>query len=247
MLRSRITPFLLLRGNGLVKTQQFGDPKYIGDPINAVKIFNEKEVDELTLLDIDATALERAPNLPLLEDIAAESRMPLCYGGGVKDAETAAQIISLGFEKVSVSHAALERPDLVREIAGRVGRQSVAVTIDVKKEGFFGGGYKAYSRNAKQKHKYDPIEFAKHCAELGAGEVVVNAIDRDGMMQGYDIDFAAKLRAAVTIPLTIVGGAGSIDDLRTLTEKFGPIGAGVGSLFVFKGKYRSVLISYVRP
>lgn len=247
MLKSRITPFLLLRGNGLVKTQKFGDPKYVGDPINAVKIFNEKEVDELTLLDIDATASGRAPNLALLEDIAAESRMPLCYGGGVTDAETAAQIIALGYEKVSVSHAALERPELVREMADRVGRQSVVVTIDVKKEGLFGGGYKVYSRNAKQKHKVDPIEFAKRCAELGAGEIVLNSIDRDGMMQGYDIDLARKLRAAVTTPLTIVGGAGSVDDLRVLTDALGPIGAGAGSIFVFKGKYRAVLISYVRP
>ena len=247
MLRSRITPFLLLRGNGLVKTQKFSDPKYVGDPINAVKIFNEKEVDELTLLDIEATAYGRAPNLTLLEHIAAESRMPLCYGGGVKDAETAAKIIALGYEKVSVSHAALERPELVREIAYRVGRQSVVVTIDVKKEGLFGGGYKVYSRNAKQKHKLDPVEFAKQCAELGAGEIVLNSIDRDGMMQGYDIELAAKLREAVTTPLTIVGGAGSVEHLRTLTNKLGPIGAGAGSLFVFKGKYRAVLISYARP
>lgn len=247
MLRSRITPFLLLRGNGLVKTQKFSDPKYVGDPINAVKIFNEKEVDELTLLDIDATVSGRAPNLALLEDIASESRMPLCYGGGVKDAETAAKIIALGFEKVSVSHAALERPELVREIAYRVGCQSVVVTIDVKKDGLFGGGYKAYSCNAKRKHKLDPIEFARFCAELGAGEIVLNSIDRDGMMHGYDIELAAKLRAAVTIPLTIVGGAGKVEHLRTLTDKLGPIGAGAGSLFVFKGKYRAVLISYARP
>lgn len=247
MLRSRITPFLLLRGNGLVKTQKFGDPKYVGDPINAVKIFNEKEVDELTLLDIEATVSGRAPNLTLLEDIASESRMPLCYGGGVKDAETAAKIIALGYEKVSVSHAVLVRPELVREIADRVGSQSVVVTIDVKKEGLFGGGYKVYSRNAKQKHKLDPIKFAKQCAELGAGEIVLNSIDRDGMMQGYDIELAAKLREAVTTPLTIVGGAGSVEHLRTLTDKLGPIGAGAGSLFVFKGKYRAVLISYARP
>jgi cyclase len=247
MLRSRITPVLLLLGNGLVKTRKFGDPKYVGDPINAVKIFNEKEVDELTVLDINATVSGQAPNMALLEDIAAESRMPLCYGGGVKDAETAAQIIALGYEKVSVSHAALARPELVREIADRVGRQSVVVTIDVKKEGLFGGGYKVYTRNAKQKHKVDPIEFAKQCAELGAGEIVLNSIDRDGMMQGYDIDLATKLRAAVTIPLTVLGGAGSVDDLRALTDKLGPIGAGAGSLFVFKGKYRAVLISYARP
>lgn len=247
MLRSRIAPFLLLRGNGLVKTQKFGDPKYVGDPINAVKIFNEKEVDELTLLDIDATASGRGPDLALLKDIAAESRMPLCYGGGVADAETAARIIALGYEKVSVSHAALERPDLVREMAERVGRQSVVVTIDVRKEGMFGGSHKVYSRNAKLKHKVDPVDFARQCTDLGAGEIVLNSIDRDGIMQGYDLDLARKVRAAITTPMTVVGGAGSVDDLRALTEELGPIGAGAGSLFVFKGKYRAVLISYARP
>ena len=148
---------------------------------------------------------------------------------------------------MSVSHAALERPELVREMADRVGRQSVVVTIDVKKEGMFSGGYKVYSRNARQKHKIDPIEFAKRCAEMGAGEIVLNSIDRDGMMQGYDIDLARKLRTAITTPMTVVGGAGSADDLRALTEEMGPIGAGAGSLFVFKGKYRAVLISYARP
>lgn len=247
MLQSRITPFLLLRGNGLVKTQKFGDPKYVGDPINAVKIFNEKEVDELTLLDIDATTSGKGPDLGLLRDIASESRMPLCYGGGVQDAGTAAQIIALGYEKVSVSHAALERPELVREMAERVGRQSVVVTIDVKKEGLFGASYRVYSQNAKQKHNIDPVAFAVQCTELGAGEIVLNSIDRDGIMQGYDLDLAKKVRAAITTPMTVVGGAGSVDDLRALTSKLGPIGAGAGSLFVFKGKYRAVLISYARP
>ena len=247
MLRSRIIPFLLLRGNGLVKTQKFSDPKYVGDPINTVKIFNEKEVDELTLLDIDAAVSGKGPNLALLKDIAAESRMPLCYGGGVQDAETAARIIALGYEKVSVSHAALERPELVREMAERVGRQSVVVTIDVRKEGLLGGCHRVYSRNAEHKHKVDPIGFAVQCTELGAGEIVLNSIDRDGMMQGYDLDLARKVRTAITTPMTVVGGAGSIDDLRTLTDELGPVGAGVGSLFVFKGKYRAVLISYARP
>ena len=247
MLQSRIAPFLLLRGNGLVKTQKFGDPKYVGDPINAVKIFNEKEVDELTLLDIDATASGKGPDLGLLGDIAAESRMPLCYGGGVKDAEMAAKIISLGYEKVSVSHAALERPELVREMAERIGRQSVVVTLDVKREGVFGASHRVYSRNAKQKHKVDAIAAATQFNELGAGEIVLNSIDRDGMMQGYDLSLARKVRAAITCPMTVVGGAGSVDDLRTLTSELDPIGAGAGSLFVFKGKYRAVLISYTRP
>ncbi len=247
MLRSRVVPFLLLRGNGLVKTQKFGDPKYVGDPINAVKIFNEKEVDELTLLDIDATASGRPPNMALLKDIAAESRMPLCYGGGVSDAETAAHIITLGYEKVSVSHAALERPDLVREMAERIGCQSVVVTIDVRSEGIFGSSYKVYSRNAKLKHKIDPVVFARQCSNLGAGEIVLNSIDRDGMMHGYDLDLARKVREQITTPMTVVGGAGSTDHVRALTEELGPIGAGAGSLFVFKGKYRAVLISYERP
>jgi cyclase len=247
MLRSRIAPFLLLRGNGLVKTQKFGDPKYVGDPINAVKIFNEKEVDELTLLDIDATASCRGPNMALLKDIAAESRMPLCYGGGVTNAETAARIIALGYEKVSVSHAALERPNLVSEMAERLGRQSVVVTIDVRKDGMFGSSYNVYSCNAKLKHKVDPVDFARQCTELGAGEIVLNSIDQDGMMQGYDLDLARKMRGAITTPMTVVGGAGSIDDLRALTDELGPIGAGAGSLFVFKGRYRAVLISYARP
>lgn len=246
MLRSRIVPILLIRGHGLVKTKKFNDPKYVGDPINAVKIFNEKEVDELTLFDIDASASGRKPDFALLKDIASESRMPLCYGGGVKDAETAAKIISLGFEKVSVSHAALERPELISEMAIRIGRQSVVVTLDTKKSGFF-GKYHLYSCNAKQKHQVDPVAFSAECVKLGAGEIVLNSIDRDGTMQGYDLDLLRKVRGAVNSPLSIVGGAGSIEDLRVLIDEFDPIGAGVGSLFVFKGKYRAVLISYDRP
>lgn len=246
MLRSRITPFLLLRGESLVKTQRFGNPKYLGDPINAVKIFNEKAVDELVLLDIHATASGRGPHFSLLRDIAAESRMPLCYGGGIRDAETAARLVALGYEKVSVSHAAVERPELISEMAERLGSQSVVVTLDVKREGLF-GGHRLYTRNASNKHKLEPVAFAKECEERGAGEIVLNAIDRDGMMQGYDIDFARKVRETVTVPMTIVGGAGSAEHMRELVSELGPIGAGAGSLFVFKGKYRAVLISYSRP
>jgi len=245
MLRSRVTPVLLLQENGLIKTQKFENPKYVGDPINAVKIFSEKEVDELILLDIDASAMMRKPNFDLLREVAAESRMPLCYGGGICSAEMAAQIIALGYEKISISHAALERPELVREMADRVGRQSVVVTIDVKSEGAL-GPHQVYSRNAKLSHHVDPLAFAVKCTELGAGEIVINSIDRDGMMQGYDLDFARKARAAITTPITIVGGAGSLADVHALTGELGPVGAGVGSLFVFKGKYRAVLISYAR-
>lgn len=246
MLRSRVVPFLLLKGQGLVKTRKFGDLKYVGDPINAVKIFSEKEVDELTLLDIEASVANRGPDFALLRDIAAESRMPLCYGGGVRDAETAARIVAIGYEKVSVSQAALERPELVKEMADRVGRQSVVVTIDYKREGVLGAS-RVFTSNGRRRHQVDPVEFAVRCAELGAGEIVLNSIDRDGTMGGYDLDLARRVREAVSIPMSVVGGAGSVDDLRGLIDEFGPIGAGAGSLFVFKGPYRAVLIRYVRP
>lgn len=247
MLRSRIVPVLLLRGNGLVKTRGFSDPKYIGDPINAVKIFNEKEADELTILDIDATTTGKGPNLKMLQDIASESRMPLCYGGGVQSADMAAEIISFGYEKISISHAAIVRPALVAEISDRIGRQSVVVTIDIRKEGVFSSNHVVYSLNGKHRHSVDPISFATQCADLGAGEIVINSIDRDGAMRGYDMELARRLHAAVSVPIMVLGGAGSIDDLRDLTQELGPVGAGVGSLFVLNGKYRAVLISYARP
>jgi imidazole glycerol-phosphate synthase subunit HisF len=246
MLRSRIIPVLLIRDKGLVKTRQFGDDKYVGDPINAVKIFNEKEVDELTLFDIDATALGHSPDLNQLKNIAVESRMPLCYGGGIKEAEQAAKIIALGFEKVSVSAAALERPQLIREMAERVGRQSVVVTLDVKKEGLL-GMHNVYSHNGKKRHKLKPLDFVEQAVDLGAGEIVINSIDRDGMMQGYDLKFAKQVRDRVKVPLSFVGGAGSMQDMTDLIDSVGIVGAAAGSLFVFKGTYRAVLISYARP
>ena len=246
MLRARITPVLLLRGKGLVKTRQFGEPKYVGDPINAVKIFNEKEVDELILLDIDATAEGRDPDFDLLGDIASESRMPLCYGGGIADAETAARIISLGYEKISVSAAAIERPSLITELANRIGTQSTVVTVDVRREGFL-GGHVLYTVNGKRKHKLNLLAFVAEIQRLGAGEIVINSIDRDGTMTGYDLKLAKQVRDAVTTPISIVGGAGSIADIASLIDAVGPVGACAGSFFVFNGKYRAVLISYSRP
>jgi len=246
MLRSRIVPVLLIHDGGLVKTRQFADHKYVGDPINAVKIFNEKEVDELTLLDIDATVQGRGPNFDRLQKIAIESRMPLCYGGGITTAEQAAQIIALGFEKVSISSAALERPQLVREMANRVGSQSVVVTVDVRKEGFM-GGYAVYNHNGKRKQKVKLVEYIREAEALGAGEIVVNMIDRDGMMAGYDLKLARIVREATTIPLTFVGGAGDSTHMEALIETVGTCGAAAGSMFVFKGAYRAVLISYTRP
>lgn len=246
MLRSRIIPCLLMHDGGLVKTRQFKDPKYVGDPLNAVKIFNEKEVDELMFLDIDASAEGRSPNLALLRSLAVESRMPLCYGGGISSATQAAQIIALGFEKVSISSAALKRPALISEMAQAVGGQSVVVTLDVRKNKLL-GGYTVYTQNGKEKQKVNLLEFCRHAAELGAGEIVINSIDRDGEMAGYDLDLASKVRESVSTPLSILGGAGSVDHLQELIDTVGVVGAAAGSMFVFKGPYRAVLINYARP
>ena len=245
-LQSRILPVLLIRDRGLVKTRRFGEDRYVGDPLNAVKIFNEKQVDELTVFDIDATVEGRGPDFEALRNIAVESRMPLCYGGGVTDAGQAAQLVSIGFEKVSVSAAALERPALVREMAERVGRQSVVVTVDVRREGLL-GHYAVYSHNARRKHKVCLLDFLGEVEALGAGEIVLNSIDRDGMMEGYDLKLARMVRERVTLPLSFVGGAGSIADMTALIEAVGTVGAGAGSLFVFNGPFRAVLISYARP
>jgi cyclase len=246
MLRSRIIPVLLIRDKGLVKTRRFGEDKYVGDPINAVKIFNEKEVDELTIYDIDATVNGYAPDIDKLRNIAVESRMPLCYGGGVANAGLARDIIALGFEKVSVSAAALERPKLIAEMAEQVGRQSVVVTIDVRREGIL-GNYSVYTHNGRIKHKVKLLDFVEQAAELGAGEIVINSIDRDGMMEGYDLKLARSVRQRVTTPISFVGGAGKTEHLAELIDAVGTVGAAAGSMFVFKGPYRAVLISYARP
>lgn len=242
MLRSRIIPCLLIHDGGLFKTVKFKEPKYVGDPINAVRIFNEKEVDELAVFDIDATVNSRPPNLKLIEDLAAECRMPLCYGGGVSSAEQAAKIVGLGVEKVAVSAAAIVRPSLISEMAIAVGNQSVVAVLDVKKGTF--GRFGLVSHNAKKKTKLDPFDFAKKLQELGVGEIVVNSVDNDGLMSGYDVQLATKMRDAVDVPITVMGGAGSHDDLKSLIDHFQIIGAAAGSLFVFKGKYRAVLINY---
>lgn len=243
MLRPRIIPCLLVKNGGLVKTFQFDSPKYVGDPINAVRIFNEKEVDELVVLDIDATAQNREPNYILIKNLAAECRMPLCYGGGVKTVEQVAKIISLGVEKVAMSSAAVRTPELISHAAKRVGSQSIVVVMDVRKNGLI-SHYEVCTHNGTQVTGLNPVKFAKKVEALGAGEVVVNAINRDGVMEGYDLDLIAQVRDAISLPMTVLGGAGSLKDIEDLIRTFGIIGAAAGSLFVFKGKYRAVLINY---
>lgn len=243
MLHPRIIPCLLVQNNGLVKTVQFKQGKYVGDPINAVKIFNEKEVDELILLDIDATRLNREPNYKRIKNLALECCMPLCYGGGIKTNEQAIKILGLGVEKIAISSIALEKPEIISEIAVSVGNQSVIVVLDVKKNRF-SSRYSLYTHNGTKKIGVDPVEFAKKAEALGCGEIMVNSIDRDGVMKGYDFDIINNFREAVSIPLTVLGGAGSLDDIGQLIKEHGIIGAAAGSIFVFKGKYKAVLINY---
>jgi cyclase len=243
MLRSRIVPCLLVRNKGLVKTVQFKDSKYVGDPINAVKIFNEKEVDELIVLDIDATKERRSPNFKMIKDLAVECRMPLCYGGGIKTIDQAKEIIRLGAEKIALSSIIFENRDMIREIADAVGVQSVIAVLDVKKKGLF-GKYQVYINNGTKSTGMDPITVAKELENLGVGEVVINSIDNDGMMKGYDLKLIELIREAINLPLTVLGGAGKLDDIKELIKKYKIIGAAAGSLFVFKGKYKAVLINY---
>ncbi|MDA0848646.1 MAG: AglZ/HisF2 family acetamidino modification protein [Verrucomicrobia bacterium] len=243
MLLPRLIPCLLLHEGGLYKTTRFGSPKYVGDPLNAVRIFNEKEVDELMFVDIDASSQNQEPNYKLIANLANECRMPLCYGGGVKSVEQFDRIIGLGVEKVSVSSAFVEDPNLASRAASRVGSQSVVAVVDVKKGGIFKKPA-VMVMNGKSNTGLDPIAWASKLQQLGVGEVVLNSVDRDGEMKGYDLDLIGKVREAISIPLTVLGGAGSLDDIQKLVNRFGIIGASAGSLFVFKGKYRAVLINY---
>lgn len=245
MLRPRLIPALLLQGGGLVKTVGFAEPKYVGDPINAVRIFNEKEADELTILDIGVSANQSEPDYRLIEKVAAECRMPLCYGGGVATPSQAKRIIELGVEKVSLGHVALANPDVVAETANELGRQSVVVTLDViRRKRKLSRGYEVSSLNATERFGEDPVVAALRMESLGAGEIVLNSVDRDGAMRGYDLELATRAREALGVPLTVLGGAGSLQDVEELISSCGLIGAAAGSLFVFKGPYRAVLINY---
>ena len=242
MLRPRIIPCLLLQNNGLVKTVNFKNPKYVGDPINAVRIFNEKEVDELMIFDIDATVLKNEPNYGLIERIANQSRMPLCYGGGIKTVKQAKRIFGLGVEKIALSSSVVDNPNLITQIGDLVGAQSVIVVLDVKKNIF--GKYNIYTNNGNINTGIDPLKFVKEAENLGAGEIVLNSIDNDGLMKGYDTNILDLVRKKIDLHLTILGGAGSLEDIKNIIKKYNVIGLAAGSLFVFKGKFRAVLINY---
>ena len=243
MLRPRIIPCLLVHNGGLVKTMRFSDPKYVGDPLNAVRIFNEKEVDELIVADIDATVHGQEPNYELIANLACECRMPLCYAGGVKTPEQCERIISLGVEKVALSSAAIQIPELIAEASRRLGNQSIVVVLDVKKAGLL-RRYEVFTHNGRRGSGLNPFDFASEAQALGAGEILINSIDQDGLMKGYDMALVDQVRQSVSIPISVLGGAGSLVDIEELIRRHGIIGAAAGSLFVFKGKYRAVLIQY---
>lgn len=237
----RVIPVLLLRNMGLYKSVKFKDHKYVGDPINAIKIFNEKEVDELVFLDITASINQQEPNYSMLADIASECFMPLCYGGGVRSIEQIEKILYAGVEKVSLNTAAIEIPGLVSTAAKKFGSSTIVISIDVKKSLF--GGYSVYIKSGTKSTKLSPLEFARMMENEGAGEILLNSIDADGIMKGYDLDLIKTVSDKVSIPVIACGGAGSLDHMKSAVHN-GASAVAAGSFFVFQGKHRAVLITY---
>ncbi len=240
-MRTRVIPALLLHKGGLVKSVKFKDYKYVGDPINAVKIFNEKEVDEIAVIDIDATRDKRPPNFDQIIEIASEAFMPLSYGGGITTIDQIKKIFFGGVEKVIINKAAHTKPSLITEAARLFGNQSVVISIDAKKSLL--GGYKVYIDNATKKTSYSPEMFAKKMEEAGAGEILLNCIDADGTYKGYDLALVKSVAAAVSIPLIVLGGAGSVTDFAE-AKLYGASAVAAGSMFVFQRPHQAVLISY---
>jgi cyclase len=241
MLKTRVIPTLLLKKGGLYKGIKFKNHQYIGDPINTVKIFNDKEVDELIILDISATNDRKTPDFDLLRDIASEAFMPLAYGGGISCLQDAKKLFSIGFEKIILNTYAVGNGALIREIADVYGSQSVVGSIDTKKSLF--GGYFCYTNSGTKKTSVDPVCLAKEMESYGAGEIIINSIDKDGTMSGYDLRLINIVTAAVDIPVVALGGAGAVSDFDQAI-KAGAGGVSAGSLFVFNGPHRAVLITY---
>lgn len=238
----RVIPCLLLRENGLVKTTRFRKPRYIGDPINAVRILNEKEVDELVIVDISATVERRKPAFDLLAAIASECFMPLTYGGGIRDLADVRRIIASGVEKVLINSAAINRPDFVEEVAKVTGSASVVVSLDVKKS--WTGNFQIFTDSGTKNTQRNPVETAAEMARRGAGEILLNSIDRDGTGKGYDLKLVKQVVDAVNIPVIACGGAGNSAHLLEVVNRAGVTAVAAGSIFVFHGKHQAVLISY---
>ncbi len=242
MHRKRVIPALLLSGGSLVKGSKFKKHKYVGDPINAVKIFNEKEVDELIILDVSATKNKHEPDFDLLADIAGEAFMPLGYGGGIQSLKQIEKIFSLGFEKVIINSEAFFAPQLIKDAVEVAGSQSIVVSIDVKKSLF--GRYEVYVCNGEKRTKIDPVTYAKRMQDLGAGELFLCSVDREGTAKGYDFELLNKVSSAVDVPVIASGGAGKLDDFSQAINETQVSAVAAGDMFVFHGKHKAVLISY---
>jgi cyclase len=241
VLRRRIIPCLLLRGSGLVKTRRFKDPRYIGDAINAVRIFNDKEADELIVVDIEATPEDRPPNFELVRDLASECFMPLAYGGGVRSVDHMDRLFSSGVEKVAVNTACLEDLSLISAGARKFGGQSVVGCIDVRRRAF--GGQRVVGRSGGRKTGLAPVEHARRLEGAGAGELILQSVDLDGTKAGYDVPLVREVVDAVRVPVIALGGAGSLDHLAEVIVNGGAAAASAGSLFVFHGRHDGVLIN----
>lgn len=239
-MRTRIIPTLLLKDQGFYKSEKFKNLRYLGDPINILKIFNEKEVDEVLILDISASKEGREPQYDFLRDLAGEAFMPLGYGGGISSIAQIKKILNMGFEKVCINHAALANPDFVKEAAHVFGSSTIAVVVDVKKSFF--GKYEVYN-HVNSKSVMDPITWVKQLEDIGVGEIILNNVDRDGAMKGYDLDLVRSVSQKIKIPLVASGGAGSVDDLYAAITA-GASAVAAGSLFVFQGPLKAVLVSY---
>jgi len=242
MLRTRAIPVLLLRNAGLVKGVQFKKHKYVGDPINAVRIFNEKEVDELVFLDISATAAKRGPNYDLIADIASEAFMPFGYGGGITTVEQIEKLFSLGVEKAVINSAAFHKPELIRHASRLAGAQAIVVSMDVKETMF--SGYEVYVENGSRRTHENPVDYARKMQDLGAGELIVCVINREGTGKGYDLKLLSAVASAVDIPVVALGGAGNLQDLANAVKKTTISAVAAGDLFTFHGKHKAVLITY---
>ena len=245
MIKPRVIPALLLKGQGLVKTVKFKEPKYLGDPINIVRIFNDKEVDELVLLDITATPETRGPQFDLLKNIASEAFIPLAYGGGIRSMDDVKKLLSIGIEKLIMNTSAVETPSLVREVADHAGSQAAVVSMDVKK-GLL-GKYEVFTHCGQKKTGLDPVKHAVEMERMGVGEILINSIDRDGTMQGYDLDLVRKVADVVSVPVVACGGAGNLSHVSEVIKQGHASAAAAGSIFVFQGPLRGVLISYPTP
>lgn len=242
MLRTRVIPCLLIKGESLVKTVRFENPAYIGDPVNTARIFNELEVDELALLDITASKEARGPNFRILHEVSNECFMPLSYGGGIRDLATAERIFQIGFEKVVINTASFRSPRLVTDMAKRFGSQSIIVAIDVRKNIL--GKYQVTSLSGTANERRHPVEWASEVERLGAGEILLTSVDREGTWGGFDVALTAQVAEAVTIPVIANGGAGSIDHIGEVLKKGRASAVAIGSMVVYQGKGLGVLVNF---